>query len=91
MGSDAAYPEQFYKNEQGGDVVSSKIKRGLMSSADEAGKKGEVAGVEISEKDYSDCDEIYDDWYKCPSCKKTCITRDFLYCPCCGIKLKWVG
>lgn len=46
--------------------------------------------VEMGEKDNQGTDEAYCDWYKCPACGDTFITRESKYCGECGIKLVWV-
>lgn len=47
--------------------------------------------VVINKRKDHDCkDELYCDWFKCPSCGDTYIRNNDKYCSNCGSKFKWV-
>lgn len=43
------------------------------------------------QKDFYDIDEIYCNWYKCPSCEDTYVRSGDNYCSNCGCKFEWSG
>jgi len=43
------------------------------------------------EKDFDDRDEIYCNWYICPSCKSSDVENNDNYCSNCGCKFVWSG
>lgn len=42
-------------------------------------------------KDFYDKDEIYCNWYKCPSCEDTYVRSGDNFCSNCGCKFEWSG
>jgi ribosomal protein L37AE/L43A len=42
-------------------------------------------------KDFCDEEEVYGDWYKCPSCKNEFVKSVDNYCSNCGCKFEWSG
>ena len=44
-----------------------------------------------SQKDCDGEDEVYCNWYKCPSCKNTYVRNRDNYCSDCGCKFEWSG
>lgn len=56
------------------------------------GTKPVLAVVAIDrQKDFYDKDEIYCNWYKCPSCEDTYVRSGDNYCSNCGCKFEWSG
>jgi hypothetical protein len=43
------------------------------------------------QKDYVCKDEIYCNWYECPSCKSDYVRSGDNFCSNCGCKFKWSG
>jgi len=48
-----------------------------------------AGSVSIGEAHNIGYDEWYCQWYLCPECMKSSINRSFIYCPDCGVQLKW--
>ena len=46
--------------------------------------------VVITDDDCIGDDELYTEWYRCPSCGDSNITASSNYCPHCGVRVKLV-
>lgn len=49
---------------------------------------GDAMSRTISPKDSVGEDEWWCEWFRCPKCRVTYITRFFAFCPNCGVELR---
>lgn len=63
---------------------------GKADMLDTVGSVLKVVAID-SQKDCDGEDEVYCNWYKCPSCKNPYVRNRDNYCSDCGCKFEWSG
>lgn len=83
------FDDMWMTEEDGNSAVHTDKIRQFISQELKLQSSQLLSEVEVGEDRNQGKDEAWCEWFSCPKCEDTMITRGSKYCPNCGSKIKW--